>query len=76
MYPQLPPVSCQQQPYKAFRHVETLFVRGNQVRADQNKPFFVCLFVLFSLSLFEVCFDHYELDYHGRLKFIHVEMPH
>ena len=26
--------------YKAFRHVETLFVEGNQVRTDQNKPHF------------------------------------
>ena len=33
--------------HKAFRHVETLFVQGNQVRTDQNKPLFVCLFVLF-----------------------------
>ena len=23
---------------KAFWHVETLFVQGNQVRTDQNKP--------------------------------------
>ena len=26
---------------KAFRHVETLFVQGNQVRTDQNKPPFL-----------------------------------
>ena len=32
---------------KVFRHVETYFVQGNQVRTDQNKPLFVCLFVLF-----------------------------
>ena len=25
-------------PNKAFRHVKTLFVQGNQVRTDQNKP--------------------------------------
>ena len=48
---------------KAFRHVETLFVQGNQVRTDHNKPLFVCLFVLFCSSLFEVCFD--QLDYLG-----------
>ena len=59
---------------KTFRHVEALFVQDNQVRTDQNKPLFVCLFVLFCLSLFEVCFDLYELDYLGRIKYIHVEM--
>ena len=26
---------------KAFRHVETIFVQGNQVRTDQNKPTFL-----------------------------------
>ena len=29
--------------YKAFRHVETLFVQGNQVRTDQNKPPFLLI---------------------------------
>ena len=24
----------------------------------------------------KVCFDQYELDYLGRIKFVHVEMPH
>ena len=61
---------------KAFQRVETLFVQSNQVRTDQNKPLFVCLFVVFCLSLFEVCFDQYELDYLGRIKFINVEMPY
>ena len=55
-------------PNKAFRHVEALFVQGNQVRTDKNKPLFV--------SLFEVCFDQYELDYLGRIQFLHVEMPY
>ena len=54
---------------KAFRHVETLFVQGNQVRTDQNKPFFL-------LIKKEVCLHQYELDYLGRLKFLHVEMPY
>ena len=27
--------------YKAFRHVETVFVQGNQVGTDQNKPHFL-----------------------------------
>ena len=27
----------------AFRHVETLFVQGNQVRNDQNKPSFMLI---------------------------------
>ena len=55
---------------KAFRHVETLFVQGtDQVRTDQNKP-------LFLLIKKVVCFDQYELDYLGRIKFLHVEMPY
>ena len=54
---------------KAFRHVETLFVQGNQVRTDQNKPSFL-------LTKKQVCFDQYELHYHGRIKFLHVEMPY
>ena len=54
---------------KTFRHEETLFVQGNQVRADQNKP-------LFCLSLFEVCLDKYELYYLGRIEFLHLEMPY
>ena len=29
--------------YKAFRHVETFFVQGNQVRTDQNKPHFLVI---------------------------------
>ena len=61
---------------KAFRHVETLFGQGNQVRTNQDKPLFVCLFVMFCLSLFKVCFDQYELDYLGRINFMHVEMPY
>ena len=38
---------------KAFRHVETLFVQVNQVRADQNKSLFVLFlrFVLVSTNL-------------------------
>ena len=51
---------------KAFRHIETLFVQGNQVRTDQNKPPFLVIKK-------EVCFDQYELDYLGRIKFLHVE---
>ena len=54
---------------KAFRRVETLFVQGNQVRNDQNKPPFLS-------TKKEVCFEHYELAYLGRIKFLHVEMPH
>ena len=54
---------------KAFRHVETSFVQGNQVRTDQNKPYFL-------LTKKQVCFDQYELDYLGRIKFLHVEMPY
>ena len=61
---------------RAFQHAETLVVQGNQVRTDQKKPLFVCLFVLFCWSLFEVCFDQYKLDCLGRIKFIHVEMPY
>ena len=52
----------------AFRYVETLFVQGNQVRTDQNKPPF--------LLIKKVCFDQYELDYRGRKRFLHVEMPY
>ena len=52
---------------KAFRHVENLFVRGNKVRTDQNKPLL--------LPKKEVCFDQYELDYLGGIKFLHVERP-
>ena len=55
--------------YKAFRHVETLFVQGNQVRTDQNKPSFLVIKK-------EVCFDQYELDYLGLIKFLHVERPY
>ena len=54
---------------KAFRHVKTLFVQGNQVRTDQNKPAFL-------LIKNKVCFDQYELDYLGRMKLLHVEMPY
>ena len=43
---------------KAFRHVETLFVQGNQVRTDQNKPALL-------LIKKNVCFDQYKLDYLG-----------
>ena len=55
-------------PNKAFRHVETLFVHGNHVCTDQTKAPFL-------LSK-KVCFDQYELDYLGRMKFLHVEMPY
>ena len=55
--------------YKAFRHVETLFVQFNQVRTDQNKPPFL-------LTKKGLCFDQHELDYLGRIKFLHVEMPY
>ena len=51
---------------EAFRHVETLFVQGKQVRTDQNKPSF--------LLTKKVCFDQYKLDYLRRIKFLHVEM--
>ena len=54
---------------KAFRHVETLFVQGDQVRTDQNKPSFL-------LTKKVVCFDQYEFDYLGQIKFLHVEMPY
>ena len=56
-------------PNKAFQHVETLFVQGNHVRMNQNKPYFL-------LTKKKVCFDQYELDYLGRIKFVHVEMPY
>ena len=55
--------------YKAFRHVETSFVQGNQVRTDQDKP-------LFLVIKKEGCFDQYELNYLGRIKFLHVEIPY
>ena len=55
--------------YRAFRHLETLFVQGNQVRTDQNKPPFLVIKK-------EVCFDQYDFDYLGRIKFLHVEMPY
>ena len=35
---------------KAFRHVETLFVQGNQVRTDQNKPPFLVSTNLITLA--------------------------
>ena len=54
---------------KAFRHVETVFVQGNQVRTDQNK-------LPFLLTKNEVCFDQYELDYLGQIKFLTVKMPY
>ena len=53
---------------KAFRHVETLFVQGNQVRTDQNKPFLIIKKGL--------CFDQYKHDYLGRIKFLHIERPY
>ena len=60
---------CSSVSNKAFRHVETLLVQGNQVRTDQNKyPFLLIKKV--------VCFDQYKLDYLGRIKFLHVEMPY
>ena len=54
---------------KAFRHVETSFVQGNQVRTDQNKPSFL-------LTKKQVYFDQYELAYLGRIKFLHVGIPY
>ena len=54
---------------KAFRHVEIVFIQGNQVRTDQNKPPFL-------LIKKKICFDQYELYYLGRIKFLHVEMPY
>ena len=54
---------------KVFRHIETLFVPGNQIRTDQNKPTFL-------LPKKFVCFDQYELDYLGRIKFLRVEMSY
>jgi len=53
--------------YKAFRHVKTLFVQGNKVRTDKKKPF---------LAIKKVCYHQYKLDYLGRIKFLHVKMPH
>ena len=29
--------------YKAFWHEETLFIQGNQVHTDQNKPYFLLI---------------------------------
>jgi len=55
--------------YKAFRHVETLFVQGNQIRTDQNKPPFL-------LPDKEVCFDSVRRYYLERIKFLHFEMPY
>ena len=55
--------------YKSFRHVQTLSIQGNQVRTDQNKHPFL-------LTKEKVCFDQYELNYLGRIKFLHVEMPY
>ena len=49
--------------------METFFVQGNQVRTDQNKAPFL-------LPKKEICFDQYELDYLGQIKFLHVEMPY
>ena len=54
---------------KVFQHVENVFVQDNQVRTDQKKPPFLVIKK-------EVCFDQYELDYHGRIKFLQVEMPY
>ena len=39
---------------KVFRHVETLFIQGNQIRTDENKPPFLVIkrwFVLISTNL-------------------------
>ena len=58
-----------QERVKPYRHVETLFVQGNQGRTDQNKPSFLIIKM-------EACFDQYELDYLGQMKFLHVEMPY
>ena len=47
-------IECLDIRYKAFRYVETLFVQGNQVRIDQNKPLFYYQkrrFVLISTNL-------------------------
>ena len=52
-----------------LRHVETLFVQGNQVHTDQKEPHFL-------LIKMKVCFDQYKLVYLGRIKFLYVEMPY
>ena len=57
---------------RAFRHVYTLFVQGNQVRTDQNKP-------QKETNKTKVCFDQYELDYLGQIKFLHkvsIKLPY
>ena len=55
---------------KAFRHVETLFVQGNQVRTESKQTSFFGkkkrMFVLIQ----------YEHDNLGRIKFLQVEMPY
>ena len=48
--------------YKAFRHVKTLFIQGNKFVLNQNKP--PCLVIKKRLTIV------------GRIKFLHVEMPH
>ena len=54
-----------------------LFIRMNknyvwEIRKKNRK---IKTNLLFLLSK-KVCFDQYELDYLGRIKFLHVEMPH
>ena len=61
---------------KTFRYIETLFVQGNQVRTDQNKPQKETNKTKQRDKQTKVCFDQYELDYLGRIKFIHVENPY
>ena len=70
--------------YKAFRHVETLFVQGNIFVLNQNKP--PCLVIkkrLTIVNLFfllpnkEVCFDWFSTKIlPWTNKVIHVEMPY
>ena len=54
---------------KAFRHVETLFVQGNQVRTESKQTSF------FGNKKRRFLLIQYELDYLGQIKFLHVEMP-
>ena len=58
------------------RSKKTLFIQGNQVRTDQNKPQKETNKKEQRDKQTKVCFDQYELDYLGRTKFIHVEMPY
>ena len=52
------------------------FDMSNQVRTDQNKPQKETNKTKQRDKQTKVCFEQYELDYLGQIKFLHVEMSY